>query len=519
MTGGSDLPTLEDVPWFFTFGDVLRELARSRPSQLAVVDGSVRLTYSQLEGRVNRLANWLATRVRPGDRVLWFGQNSFRALEALVASAKLGAIFCPANWRGSADEMTFVLGDLEPEVVIWQEAEIGASVRAVRERFQGSSQWVQHDGTSEDGYESLLASMPDSDQVGTVDPSAPLLAIYTAAFSGTPGAAMLSHLALLVQGLVIGRTHEVSAESVCLSSTPLFHVASFLFLNATFVHGGTNVFLARTDPESMCRVIEAERCSHAIVFPPTMEAIRAAATEGRFDVSSLWPDPGLSARSTMLTPPTAPWARRSGGYGQTEVGGLVTFAAFTTAPEDAKSGRPLPVAAVRIVAEDGREVAEGEVGEIAVRGLTTMSGYFRRETLNAERRRGGWHHTNDLGRRNADGTISFVGPKTRLIKSGSENIYPADVEARLAGHPAVAEVCVLGVPDDRWTQSVRAIVVLRPGLEASEAELIAYCVAGIASYKKPRSVMFVDELPRNAGGSVDRDAVDDTFGGGGYPGT
>ncbi|MCX7621668.1 MAG: AMP-binding protein, partial [Acidimicrobiales bacterium] len=155
--------------------------------------------------------------------------------------------------------------------------------------------------------------------------------------------------------------------------------------------------------------------------------------------------------------------------------------------------------------------------EIVARGLTIHNGYYNRAELNEARLAGGWHHTNDLGRREDDGSISFIGPKTRIIKSAAENIYPAEVEGCIRKHPAVADVGVIGVPDPTWDQSVKAIVVLKEGQEATAEEIIEHCRQHIASYKKPRSVEFVDALPRK-GWAVDYDALDEQFGGGGYPG-
>jgi long-chain acyl-CoA synthetase len=146
-----------------------------------------------------------------------------------------------------------------------------------------------------------------------------------------------------------------------------------------------------------------------------------------------------------------------------------------------------------------------------------MNGYWNRPEENAQRARGGWHHTNDLGRREVDGSITFVGPKTRMIKSAAENIYPVEVEQCIATHDAVAECAVIGVPDERWVQSVKAIVVLLDGATATPEELVRHCRSLIASYKKPRTIEFVDALPRS-GWAVDYDALDARFGGGNYPG-
>ena len=505
----------------FTLGDVLREHRRSRPDALAAVDGDVRLTYFELDERVNRVADiLLRSGVEPGDRVAWLGQNSFRFLECLLAAAKLGAVFCPANWRQSLAELHAFVSDLDPRVVVWQAAEIGDVVEETRAAWSGSAGWLRHDAPSADpdGYEGLLAEAAPIDDERLVDDHLPVLALYTAAFAGQANAALLSHSALIVQNLVIGRVQEVTDATRFLNSGPLFHIGTLMTTLATLHHGGTNVFIPRANAEEVCRVVERERCTHAFLMGPTVEAIREINADGRFDVSSLWGNGGVSTyRTGSIAPPSSPWARNPGGFGQTEVVGLATLKALAGSPTGG-AGRPV-VAQVRVVGPDGSELAPGATGEIVVRGPIAMNGYFRRDELNWKRAEGGWHHTNDLGRREADGSLTFVGPKTRMIKSAAENIYPAEVEACLRSHPAVEDVCVIGVPDPQWTQSVKAIVVPRADVPATADDLIAHCRERIASYKKPRLVEFVEALPRDAAGLVDRDAVDAAFGGGGYPGS
>jgi long-chain acyl-CoA synthetase len=196
--------------------------------------------------------------------------------------------------------------------------------------------------------------------------------------------------------------------------------------------------------------------------------------------------------------------------------GMATFNLL--APDGIGShGRPSPLVDLRVVGPDDAELAAGETGEIVVRGTTVMCGYWNRPDLNAERARGGWHHTNDLGRYEADGTFTFVGPKARMLKSGAENIYPVEVENCVKLHPAVADCAVIGVPDATWVQSVKAIVVVADGASVTAEEIMAHCKDRMASYKKPRFVEFVDALPR-AGSAVDYDALDARFGGGDYPG-
>ena len=181
-------------------------------------------------------------------------------------------------------------------------------------------------------------------------------------------------------------------------------------------------------------------------------------------------------------------------------------------------GRSSPLCQLRILDADDQDVTPGETGEIVIRGPIVMNGYWRRPEINAYRRRSGWHHTNDLGKREADGSLTFVGPKTQMIKSGVENIYPAEVEACIRRHPAVADVGIIGVPHDKWIQTVKAIISLKPDAKASPEEIIEHCRSQIASYKKPTSVEFIDRVPRGPTGGIDYRFLDEKFGGGNYPG-
>jgi long-chain acyl-CoA synthetase len=506
-----------DLLHALTLADVLREHRRSRPQHTAIVCGEERLAWPELDARVNRLANALAAQgFAPGDRILWLGQNCHRLLEGLLAAAKLGGVFCPVNWRQSAEEFAFVIGDVAPRLVVWQEAEIGAAVAQARVQSPSRARWVQHDGRGEGSYEGLLAEGAESDPERPVDPTSPVLQLYTAAFGGRPNGALLSHQALLLEGLVLSKIQDVGSDTVYLDCGPLFHVATLMTTLATFLWGGTNVFTPRVDAEELCRLVERERCTGAFLMGPTLQQMVEANRDGRFDLSSLRAFRGPPEWNAMTRADESAWGRRPGGYGQTEVMGLLTLAALGEGARGSH-GRPIPLVQVRIVDPEGREVAPGETGEIVARGPTVMHGYHGRPELSAAKQAAGWHHTGDLGRRESDGSLTFIGPRTRLIKSAAENVYPVEVEACIARHPAVAACAVIGVPDPVWTQSVKAIVVLKPDAKASAEEIVEHCRAHIASYKKPRSVEFVDALPRR-GFAVDYAALDARFGGGGYPG-
>lgn len=500
----------------YGFGDLLSEQARSRPAMTAVVDGEHRFTYEQLDERVNRLAGVLRARgVTKGDRILWLGQNSFRVLEALLASARVGAIFCPANWRGSVAEIGQTLEDFDPKAVFWQENEIGEGNRAARAGWKPEANWICHDGCEgEQDYEELLAAADPESEFAPVETSTPLLAIYTAAFSGRPGAALLSHESLMIISWLAMQGQAISEESGYLVSGPMFHVGVLMGTLGTFLAGGKNAFVPRVEAVRLLEVIEAEKLTHAFVPQPTVVQMREANAGGAYDVSSCFVDGQMSDwRMPMVMPAHAPARQKLGGYGQTEIGGLTSVLWLG----GSGAGRPVPFVNFKIADDDGAELPRGQVGEILARGPIVMCGYWNRPEENARRVIDGWHRTNDLGKRNDDGSIVFVGPKTTMIKTGIENVYPAEVESCLRSHPGVADVAVIGVPDPKWDQSVKAVIVRKPDSDHDEASFIDHCRALLAGYKKPKIVVFVDALPRDANFILDRAKVDADHGGGGYP--
>ncbi|GAA2447670.1 AMP-binding protein [Actinomadura vinacea] len=512
-----------------TLGDVLDEHRRGRPLGTAVVDGPVRLTYPELDDRVDRLAGALAADgVRAGERVLWLGQNSFRVLELLLACARLGAIFCPANWRQSADELAHVLDDLAPAVVVWEEGSGGGVSREEVEKARGAgpggqvspdARWVRS-GEEYEAYVAaaapLTASVPAS-EAGT-DAGAPVLALYTAAFDGRPNAALLSHSALIAHSMALLHIRQMEDGFTFLACGPLFHVGTMMFTLAAFQIGGKLVFTPAYEPAEVCRLIETERCTQAFLFGPMIDGLVEANKDRAYDLSSLRFVSHSAEWDEMISVDDSPWcASKMGGYGQTEVGGMLTFLGLGMGGAGF-AGRTSPLAHVRLLDAEGNEVPPGEVGEICARGQNVFSGYWNRPELNEAKTAGGWHHTGDLGRREPDGTLTFIGPRLRMIKSANENIYPAEVERALKSHPAIADAAVIGVPDERFGQSPKAVVVLAEGAAATAEEVIEHVRGEIASYKKPRHVEFADAIPKK-GYTPDYDALDERYGGGGYPGS
>lgn len=501
-----------------TLSDICGEHRRRYPDRLAVIDGAKRYTWPQLDDRVNSAACLLTEHgVTRGDRVLWLAQTSSRFLELMLACARLGAMICPANWRQSAEEFAFVIDDFDPKMIVWQSAEIGDRVRRARELTSSSAVWIQHDSDEDDGYDALVAAAGAEPEPTDVDPRDALLVIYTAAHSGRPAGSMLSHRNLITMALQTGKITDVDENCVFVNSGPLFHIGNFQFDSLpVFVMGGTNVYIRRIREEDLLRVIAAEKATSAFLQPPTILRMKELNATAGLDISSLRAGPFGPLWGDALPPDMSGWARNVGGFGQTEVTGLAVLNGYG-GRGIGNSGRPTPLCQVRIVDPEGVEVPDGQTGEIVIRGDTVHLGYWNRPDENAARMRDGWWHTTDAGRCETDGTITFLGTMTRMIKSAAENIYPPEVESCLAAHPAVKQAAVIGVPDPQYTQSVKAVVVLEQGQGATEAELIEYCRSRIASYKKPKSVEFIDAIP-TINGAVDYHALDDKFGGGGYPG-
>jgi long-chain acyl-CoA synthetase len=493
---------MSDALHSFTLADAVREQARTLPGEPALVEAEGRTGFAAVDAESSRWAAWLAAHgVRAGGRLAWLGPSDRRLLLAMFGAAKLGAATVPLNWRCTVEELAFTIDHAEPALLLGAGDELERARGAAAEGIQ-----VLDAGEAEAEVE---ATEPD-DPHGDRDDEAAVLGIYTAAFSGRPRLALLSHRAIVTQSLVLGAYRVVSpVNEVYLASGPMFHVGVLLKLFATFLFGGRNVLSPSMDAVELCRLIEANRVTAAFLFTPTIDQIVAANAERRWDLSSLRDVPGRPSEEHLeawqeMTSWRPPQGAGVVGYGQTETYAMVTLEARGPATE-ARFGRPTPVAAIRILDPDGAEQPVGEAGEIAVRGPQVMLGY-------ADGGSGDWHRTGDLGVRLADGGVDFLGPIQEIVKTGMENVYPAEVEAVLRRHAAVAEVCVIGVESARWGEAVRAVVELEPDGDCGEEELVDLVRSHIAGYKKPRSIVFLEALPR-AGGGVDRAEVKREWGG------
>jgi len=296
---------------------------------------------------------------------------------------------------------------------------------------------------------------------------------------------------------------------------PLFHIAALSTAMAMMHAGGKSVIVERFDPEEALNLVAREGVTTLMYFPPILKLLIDKYKEGggTYDLSSLRHANGLDSPENMLAfREIAPQAQFGTGFGQTEAYPV------SGGPMDARpgsAGRPSPLARVALFDDYGNEVLQGTPGEICVKSPVVFSGYWGREQDNARTFRDGWHHTGDIGRFDEDGFLWYVKRKAEkeLIKPGGENVYPSEVERVILGHEAVAEVSVIGVPDDQWGEAVKAVCVLKPGKALGEQELIDFVGSKIARYKKPKYVSFVASLPKTQEGEVDRDRIKKEHGG------
>jgi long-chain acyl-CoA synthetase len=502
-----------------TIGDMAAELAQHHPKATATICGDVAHTHAELFQRATRLATELAADgVREGNRLLWLGQNCHRLLETLAAASMLGASVCPVNWRLSVRELQFIYSDLAPAVVFIQGVDAPVDAKAFVGQLPAGQRAFYYDGDGEGSYEALLARASVAPDFPDVAGRAAVLIIYGMAWDGDPNGSMLSSDNLLLHAGVQADLQEIDRETVLLASGPLFHIGMWQTLIPVWMYGGTVVMSADADATRTAELIDRHRVTLGYLMQPTVEKILALPNVDDYDMSTFRSNMPLPGWAERVSPDTSAWAAVLGKvYGQTEVGGSMAYGALGYAQAYRMCGRPAPGYRTRILAADGRPAAAGEVGEIAVRGPYVNLGYWNRPEVNETRWRGGWWHTGDLGFIDEDGILVFVGPKGRLVKSGAENIFPAEVERVLESHPLIREAAVIGQPDPNWGQNVVAVVVASS--ELTEAEVIDHCRAQLASYKKPKVVIFrADPLPRSAIGAKSYATLDAEYGGGGYPG-
>ena len=482
--------------------DLLTRARRLFPDRVGVVDGDVRRTYAEFAERCDRLAAALTDElgVRPGDRVAWLCGNTAELLEAYFGVLLAGGILLPLNIRLAPVESRFVLDDSGATILFRHpdQPDVGHGVRQV---VLGPA------------YEALLARQDGGPfPVPDVDEHAPAELFYTSGSTGIPKGVLLTHRSLYLHAIHSALTSGMSGDDVIVHTIPLFHVNGWGTPHYLTGLGGVHVMLPRFDPGEVLRLIEAEGATRLFAVPVMMRAILDHPDVGARDLSSL-------RQVSIGGAPTSPLMlaeveERLGctcicGYGMTESGPTLTRSLdkpgeAPSAARRATTGLPILGADVRVLDDDDVEVPwDGTTtGEVCARSNHVMARYWNRPAETEEALRGGWLRTGDIAVVAPDGYLTLVDRKKDLIISGGENVSTVEVEHVIAAHPAVQEVAVVGVPDDRWGEVAKAWVALRPGAAATEDELIAFTREHLAGFKTPKSVVFLDELPHGGSGKI-----------------
>ncbi|MEU0243143.1 o-succinylbenzoate--CoA ligase [Streptomyces sp. NPDC006235] len=485
--------------------------ARKTPHRTALIHGDTTHTYAGLYDRTTRLAHALRDRgVRRGDRVAYLGPNHPSYLETLFAAGTLGAVFVPLNTRLAGPEIAYQLADSGAKALLY-----GPSHAGLVAGLPGSADVRIYVETGAE-YEEALATASREPIDTPVAPDDTCIIMYTSGTTGRPKGAMLTHGNLTWNAINVLIDHDLVADERALVSAPLFHTAGLNMLTLpVLLKGGTCVLVEAFDPDATFDLIERHRITFMFGVPTMFDQV---ARHPR------WPDADLSSLriltcggSPVPTPLIAAYQRRGltflQGYGMTEAApGTLFLDAEHAVGKAGSAGVPHFFSDVRVVRPDLAPVDVGEVGEIVVRGPHVMPGYWGLPEETAASFADGWFRSGDAAQVDEDGYVYIVDRIKDMIISGGENIYPAEIEDQLLAHPDIVECAVIGVPDDKWGEVPRAVVVPREGAALDPDEVLASLAGRLAKYKIPKSVVVADELPRTASGKLLKSRVRKRYG-------
>jgi acyl-CoA synthetase (AMP-forming)/AMP-acid ligase II len=496
----------------FTIYDMYKRNATLFKNQIAIQSENQKITYGELFDQTNRVAGWLNSKgIRKGDRIAILAKNDPQFFPLMGGIASAGAIMVPINFRLSTEEIGYNLTNTEP-IMIVVDPDFGKAISELRGICPSLKECVTFGpgGGNDTPFDSLLKSQPVASVPLTGDD--PFVIMHTAAVQGKPRGAMISHHNLITCTLQNIAIMGLTREDTYLNILPLFHIAG-MFGALVIMHvGGKNVMISKFDPKLTGKVIDQEKVTLIGDFPPILLQLLDEQAKGEFTLLSLKHILGIDVQETIKRFESIGDGQFWLVYGQTETMGLTSVCSNREKPGCA--GKPGPLVDIKILNEFDHEVETGKVGEILVRSPLVFLGYWREEELTKHTFRDGWHHTGDAGRLDENGYLWFAGRKAEkeLIKPGGENVYPVEVEKVILEHPNVQEVSVIGVPDPKFGEGIKAVCVLKPKAKLTEKELIDFVGGRIARYKKPGYVVFVDSLPKKEDGSIDRQRVKELYG-------
>jgi len=485
-------------PWHnLSIAALVRRLGASHAARPALIDAHRAVDYRQLDRRTDQLARALiATGVRPGDRIALLTTNGVPMLELYLAAAKARAIALALNWRLAPLELAYIVDNAAPRLLFFSEdlSDLAARIPVAIERVAIATDPADCD------FERLLRDADDGLALPPVDPLDAWLMLYTSGTTGRPKGCVLNQLGQFVGAQSLRSAWQAGPEERLGLSLPLFHVGGLGILLAHLLAGATIRLAPRNfSADDALEFLARHRCTAATVAPQLYEAMKAQllATPMPLQLRHFSMGGGMHDPRFVEEMERVFAARAVLGYGQTEAGGFIaTLTAAEQLQRPRACGRVLPHLDFRIVDEAGRVLAVDAIGELCVRGASTMTHYWGLDEATADTVGDGWLRTGDMFRVDDEGYLYMVDRRKELIKSGGENVYPREVEVALLEHPAIVDCSVFGVPHEHWGEAVKAAVVLRPGHAATPAQLADWCRQRIAGYKRPRFVEFLERIPR-----------------------
>lgn len=501
-----------------TLGDVARYHAEARPDAVALSFEGRDTTFADFDRHTNQVANALiAAGLETGDRVAYVGKNSDWYFELLIGAAKAGVVTTPIGWRLAAPEIAYIVADSDAKLV-FVGPELIAHVEEVAAELTHRPVVIAMEPEGAGDHRTFEAWR---DGQAETDPNKPIatsdiaIQLYTSGTTGRPKGAMLTHDNLLAMRREAGKSplawNQWGPHDVSLVAMPVAHIGGTGWGLVGLLNGAKGVVAREFDPTKVLDYIEKDRISKMFMVPAALQIVVRLPRAREVDYSRLShilygaaPIPLDLLRECMEVFGCG-FVQQ---YGMTETTGTVVY----LPPEDhdpagnkrmRAAGLPMPGVELKVIDEAGNALPPNTVGEVAVRSASTMKGYWKLDeatarTIDAE----GWLRTGDAGYLDEDGYLFIHDRVKDMIISGGENIYPAEVESAVYGHPHVAEVAVIGVPDEKWGEAVKAVVAPKPGVTPDAADIIAFARTRIAHFKAPKSVDFVTALPRNASGKI-----------------
>ena len=509
-----------------TLGDVARYHREVRPEATALQFEGRSTTFADFDRHTDRVAAaLLAEGLNKGDRIAYVGKNSDHYFELLFGAAKAGVVLAPIGWRLAPREIAYILGDAEARMV-FVGPELLAHVRDVAVLMLDQPVVVAMEANEygHPTFEAWRDACPAASVPAPVTPADVAVQLYTSGTTGRPKGAMLTHSNILATRRLAAEAdmdwNRWGPEDVSLVAMPVAHIGGTGWGVVGLVNGAKGVVAREFDPTKVLDFIEKDRVSKMFMVPAALQIVVRLPRARQVDYSRLThilygaaPIP-LDLLRECLEVFGCGFVQQ---YGMTETTGTIVY----LPPQDhdpagnarmRSAGLPMPGAELKIIGDDGRTLGPNEVGEVAVRSPANMAGYWKMpeataDTIDSD----SWLRTGDAGYIDEDGYLFIHDRVKDMIISGGENIYPAEVESAVYGHPHVAEVAVIGVPDDTWGEAVKAVVALKPGAPRDPADIIAFAKTRIAGFKAPKTIDFIDALPRNASGKILRRELRDPY--------